>query len=83
MDRIKNIQTLEQFTEAVKRGFKSYYHDLSDKEINDYFNTDDIKSMIKERFDDDYEDLKNGKITQSVFDIGCVSSVVYCLYYMY
>lgn len=80
---ITNIQTLEDYTEEIKQHFWSLNSYLSQKEVDDYFNTDEVKDMIAERFEEDYNKLKSGEIVQNVFDIGCTSSVAVCLHYMY
>ncbi len=78
-----NIQTLEEYTASIKQQFRDDWFNLSDKEVDDYFNTDEVKDMIAERFEEDYNKLKSGEIIQNVFDIGCTSSVANCLIYMY
>ena len=83
MERITNIQTLEDFTAEIKRHFKLDWDNLSEKEVDDYFNTDEVKQEIEERFNSGKRRLEAGEITQNVFDIVCTSSVANCLIYMY
>ena len=83
MKKLKNIQTFEEYTKEIKQHFSDLSRTLSQKEVDDYFNTDEVKDMIVEQFEEDYNKLKSGEIIQNVFDIGCTSSVAYCLFYMY
>ena len=83
MKEITNIQTLEDYTKEIKQHFSDISRTLSQKEVDDYFNTDEVKDMIAERFEEDYNKLKSGEIIQNVFDVGCTSSVAYCLFLMY
>lgn len=83
MKELTNIQTLEDYTKEIKQHFSDISRTLSQKEVDDYFNTDEVKDMIAERFEEDYNKLKSGEIIQNVFDVGCTSSVAYCLFLMY
>ena len=79
----RNIHTLEEYTASIKRQFWAGWLTLSEKEVDDYFNSDEVKNKIAEDYARDFERLQTGKITQEVFDVGCTSSVANCLIYMY
>ncbi len=83
MKQLTNIQTLGDYTKEIKQHFSDISRTLSQKEVDEYFNTDEVKDMIAERFEEDYNKLKSGEIIQNVFDVGCTSSVAYCLFLMY
>lgn len=78
-----NIPTLEEFTEAVKAGFKHGWPNLSDEEVDRYFATEEAQSVIRNGYYSDRARLEAGEITENVFKVGCVSSVAVCLIYMY
>lgn len=79
----RNIHTLEEYTESIRRQFWNLSFNLSEKEVDDYFNSDEVKNKIAEDYARDFERLQKGEITQEVFDTGCTFSVAYCLFYMY
>ena len=79
----RNIHTLEEYPESIRQQFWNLSFNLSEKEVDDYFNSDEVKNKIAEDYARDFERLQTEKITQEVFDIGCTSSVAYCLFYMY
>lgn len=83
MGRYVNIQTLEEFTAEVKRQLTEESCIGNEKEFDEFFNSDKVQKAIKEKFYDGYERLKQGKITQRVFDEGTTSSIANCLYYMF
>lgn len=75
--------TFEEFEEAVRQSFKKSWPTLSDEEVNRYFTTDEAKHEILREYKEGKANLDAGKITVNVFNVGCVSSVAYCLEYMY
>ena len=83
MKKLKNIQTFEEYTKEIKQHFWDLSFNLLEKEVDDYFNTDEVKNKLERDYARDFKKLQSGEITQDVFDIGCTSSVAYCLFYMY
>ena len=80
---MKNIHTFEEYRKEIKQHFWDLSFNLSEKEVDDYFNTDEVKSKLERDYARDFEKLQSGEITQDVFDVGCTSSVAYCLFLMY
>ena len=83
MKKLKNIQTFEEYTKEIKQHFWDLSFNLLEKEVDDYFNTDEVKNKLERDYARDFKKLQSGEIKQDVFDIGCTSSVAYCLFYMY
>ncbi len=83
MGRYVGIQTIEEFIAEVKRQFCEDWSNLSKEEVEAFFSRQDIANMIKKKFADGYDRLKQGKITQRVFDEGTTSSIANCLILMY
>lgn len=84
MNEKQIIPTLEQYTEAVKISFKESMPNLSDSEVDDYiYHDEEAQQEIRTRYQQDVNALKSGEITLDVFNSGAVSSVAYCLSWLY
>lgn len=78
-----NITTLEDFKAEVKRQFAEQWPELSETQVDEFMESSEIASKVERDFNNDYQRLQSGEITQNVFDVGCTSSVAYCLSLMY
>ena len=75
--------SLEDFSDKVKESFKKDNSFLTDEEVDKYFGTEEAKKEILYSYSSALKRYKSGEITYNVFMIGCVSSVAFCLTYMY
>ncbi len=75
--------SLDEFSNKVKESFKKDNPYLTDKEVNKYFESDEVKKTISDSYKSNMKRYETGKITFKVFTIGCVASVAFCLTYMY
>lgn len=82
-DEMDRILPLEEFTELVREGYDWYLKSQPKEKADAYFNSQEAQNEIKSRYEGYLEDLKDGRITESMLRGGCVDSVVYCLYMMY
>ncbi len=77
------MPTFEEFKNLVKEHFRWYYKNLSEKEIDEYINSEDSMQVIQSEYNRHVKQFKRGEITEEVFRIGCVSAVGHCLYMLY
>ena len=75
--------SLEEFEKLVHDDFRKSNRCLEDEDIERYLKTDEAKKVIRDAYNSDIKKYKSGEFTYEVFTIGCVSSVAYCLTYMY
>lgn len=80
---MEKTPTLEEFTKAVKESFWKGWTSLSEKEVDEYINGEEAQEEITGRYSEAKEKYERGEITRTVFMVGCVSSVAYCLEMMY
>lgn len=74
--------TLEEFTEIVKRIFATE-RILSKERMDAYFEEDETKEIIKEKYEMGVRDVKSGSITDEVFRRGRAGAMAHCLALMY
>lgn len=68
--------TLEEWTKMVKAEcMRCGYPGL----MSDYLDTDEAKETIRNRYEDEIEDYKAGRISWEQLTIGAVDSLAYCL----
>ena len=67
----------EEYRAIVVKRFRYYWEDLSDEEVEAYFEREG-NEITK-----DVEKLKEGRITERILENGCPASVSYCLSLMY
>ena len=72
----------EEYRELVVKGFKYYGEDLSDEEVEVYFEREG-NEITRESYEDDVESLKREEIIESALEKSCPESVAYCLSLMY
>lgn len=72
----------EEYRALVVKGFKYYWEDLSDEEVEAYFEREG-NEITRSRYEEDVKKLKEGRITERILEKGCTSSVAYCLSLMY
>ena len=75
--------SLDEFSNKVKESFKKDNPYLTDEEVDKYFESEEAKKEILNRYNYDLKKYKSGEYTYDVFMIGCVASVAFCLTYMY
>ena len=75
--------TYEEYFELVKEGLEFYLrpYKLTDSEIIKYMLSQE--DVIREGYEEDFEDYETGKITLRQFREGGVSGVVYTLHLLY
>ena len=73
----------EKFMKLVRKNFIKKNYVLTKKEALRYLRSLEALNEIKNAYDSSLKEYRNGIITYKVFKIGCVSSVSYCLTYMY
>ena len=74
--------TYEEYRELVVKGFKYYREDLSDEEVEEYFEREG-NEITRNSYDEDVKSLKRGEIIESALEKSCPESVAYCLTLMY
>ncbi|MBS5887379.1 MAG: hypothetical protein E6Y23_02315 [Negativicoccus massiliensis] len=72
----------EEYRAIVVKRFRYYWEDLSDEEVEAYFEREG-NEITKDRYEEDVEKLKEGRITERILENGCPASVSYCLSLMY
>ena len=72
----------EEYRAIVVEQFRYYWDSLSDEEVEAYFEREG-NEVTKDRYEEDVEKLKEGKIIERILEKGCTSSVAYCLSLMY
>lgn len=75
------VPTYEEYKMAVKKSFWKDMKNLSEKEVDDYLQSEE--DLIKNRYEDDIRAYNAGEFPDTVLMQGCVSSVANCLFYMY
>ncbi|MCD8287072.1 MAG: hypothetical protein LUD50_07610 [Clostridia bacterium] len=80
---LQTCPTLEEFTQIVKEYFECYYGSISEAALDRYFESDEARRVVGNRYKEHLEDLKNGEITTKIFRIGCAAAVGDCLAFMY
>ena len=75
--------SFKKFMKLVRKRFIKTNHALTKKEALRYLRTLEALNEIKNAYESSLKEYKEGIITYKVFKIGCVSSVSYCLTYMY
>ena len=73
--------TYEEFYNAVKKYFWSGWKKLSEKEVDDYLQSEEGK--IRRDYQTNLDKFNKGEIDRKVFMIGGASAVGYCLELMY
>lgn len=72
----------EEYRAIVVKRFRYYWKNLSDEEVEAYFEREG-NEITRARYEDDVESLKEGEINDYILEKGCTSSVAYCLSLMY
>ncbi len=80
---LQNCPSLEEFTQLVKEDFKCWFTGITDAAVDRYFETDEARNEVEDRYNENVEELKSGEITTMIFRIDCVASVAMCLSLMY
>lgn len=73
--------TYEEFYNAVKKYFWSGWKKLSEKEVDDYLQSEEGK--IRRDYQTNLDKFNKGEIDRKTFMIGGASAVGYCLELMY
>ena len=73
----------EKFIKLVKEKYDKMLEREDEEEREEYFNSEEAQEAIKESYDIAKKKLKEGEITERIFENGVVDSLVYCLYMMY
>ena len=74
--------TYEEYRAIVVEQFRYYWKDLSDEEVEAYFEREG-NEVTRARYEDEVESLKEGEITERILEEYCPASVAYCLSLMY
>ena len=72
----------EEYRAIVVKRFRYYWEDLSDEEVEAYFEREG-NEITKDSYEEDVKKLKEGRITERILENGCPESVAYCLCLMY
>ncbi|KGF11792.1 hypothetical protein HMPREF1633_04510 [Tissierellia bacterium S5-A11] len=72
----------EEYRAIVVYNFKELRGSLSDEEVEAYFEREG-NEITRDRYEEDVEKLKEGRITERILENGCPASVAYCLSLMY
>ena len=75
--------SFKKFMKLVRKNFIKTNYVLTKKEALRYLRSLEALNEIKNAYDSSLKEYKKGIITYKVFKIGCVSSVSFCLTYMY
>ena len=75
--------TIEEFTNAVKKYFRTGWRNLSDEQVDEYIYGEEAQDLIINRYNEALEKYNSGKITKLQFLVGVASSAGNCLIYMY
>ena len=73
--------TYEEFYNAVKKYFWSGWKSLSEKEVDDYLKSEEVK--IRRDYQTNLDEFNKGIINRKTFMIGGASAVGYCLELLY
>ena len=73
--------TYEEFYKEVKEGFRFWWDNLSEKEVDDYLHSEEEK--IRRDYQSYLRRFNKGEIDRKTCMIGGASSVAYCLQLMY
>ena len=79
----EDIVTLDEFKQEVIDTFKRQWPNLSQKRVDDYFQSSEAKNHISNCYEEDLKKYLNGEIAREVFRVGCAVSCGYCLSLMY
>ncbi len=72
----------EEYRAIVVKRFRYYWEDLSDEEVEAYFEREG-NEVTRSRYKSDVKKLKEGRINEYILENDCTSSVAYCLSLMY
>lgn len=73
----------KEYSDAVKEHAKFYLKAYSDEEINKYFESDEAKNYLVDRYRADVKRVKDGEISEDELKGSCVWSAGYCLQLMF
>ena len=74
--------TYEEYRAIVVKQFRYYWKDLSDEEVEAYFEREG-NEITRTRYKGDVKSLKRGEVAERILENGCPASVAYCLSLMY
>lgn len=72
----------EEYRAIVVEQFRYYWKDLSDEEVEAYFEREG-NEVTRSRYKSDVKSLKRGEIIERALEKSCPASVAYCLSLMY
>ncbi len=77
------MPTFEEFKELVRKMLSECLKNLSEKEIDEYINSEESMHVIQSEYNMSVKQYKNGEITETIFRNGSVGAVVSCLDMLY
>ena len=87
MSEQEKVPTFEEFKELIVKilapAIKAVQEHDNGPTAMEYISYGTVANYVRERYDTYLEEYNEGKITVTVFRIGCVDSVVNYLYMMY
>lgn len=77
------VPTLEEFTAIARKDFEAGWSNLSKKTVDEYFNSEEVKSKIKRDYEAELRSYNDGKLPLATFWQGSAYAVGNCLDLMY